>query len=297
MKYAVLSTSSSGLNNLNISHNIQIIPMHVDINNVAFLDGKNINATSLSNIMQGSPNALAKTAPPTLEEAMSIFDDLYKKGYEGVLVCTLSSKFSETYNILQKCRKLLENKLSIYVYDSLSLNLAEGAMAYEAESWLNKGKSFFEVVQRMDYIREHSAFLFTLSDLSYITRAKKLSAPASFFANLFDIKPIMEINQEGFIVAKEKVRKLDPALRRMADNIEKLVRNQKTYIFLADGGHDYLTTYYSRLLYREYGLTDLPIIPVSTISLANHGYKGVGIGAFWGELPELVERLQVRKKQ
>lgn len=293
MKYAVLSTSSSGLNNLNISHNVQIIPMHVDINNVAFLDGKNINPSTLTHIMQTTPHALAKTAPASVEEMMTIFNDLYNKGYQSVLVCTLSSKFSESYNILQHCRKLLEDKMNIYIYDTLSLNLAEGAMACEAESWLSKGKSFFEIMHRLDYIREHSAFLFTLSDLSYITRAKKLSAPASFLANLFDIKPIMEINQEGFIVPKEKVRKIDPALRRMADHILKMAGNQQPYIYLADGGYDYLTTHYSRLLYTEYGLKNLPVIPVSTISLANHGYKAMGIGAFWGELPELVERIKV----
>lgn len=294
MKYAVLSTSSSGLNNLNISHNVQIIPMHVDINNVAFLDGKNINPPTLTKIMQNSPNALAKTAPPTADEAMQIFNELYHKGYQNVLVCTLSSKFSETYNILQNCKKSLEDKMNIYIYDSLSLNLAEGAMAYEAESWLNQGKNFFEIMQRLDYIRAHNIFLFTLADLSYITRAKKLSTPASFFANLFDIKPIMEINQEGFIVAKDKVRTIDRTLRRMAETVLEATKDQNAYIFIADGGTDYLTTYYARLLYREYGLKDLPVIPVSTISLANHGYKGVALGAFWGELPELIEHLKTQ---
>lgn len=293
MKYAVLGTSSSGLNSLGISHNVQIIPMHVTINNVGFLDGKNINPSTLTHIMQTSPHSLAKTAPPTEAELMKIFNELFTQGYQNVMVCTLSSKFSETYNIIQNCRRKLEDKMTIYVYDTLSLNLAEGAMVYEAESWLSKGKGFLEIMQRLDYIREHSAFFFTLSDLSYITRAGKLSAPASFFANLFNIKPIMTINQEGYIVAKEKVRNIDPTLRRMADHIERLVGNQEAYIFLVDGGMDYLTTYYARLLYREYGLKDLPVHPVSTISLANHGYKGVGIGVFWGELPELVERLQV----
>lgn len=293
MKYAVLSTSSSGLNNLGISHNIQIIPMHVTINNVGFLDGKNINPSTLTHIMQTSPHSLAKTAPPTEAELMKIFNELFAQGYQSVMVCTLSSKFSETYNIIQNCRRKLEDKMTIYIYDTLSLNLAEGAMAYEAESWLSKGKGFLEIMQRLDYIREHSAFFFTLSDLSYITRAGKLSAPASFFANLFNIKPIMTINQEGYIVAKEKVRNIDPTLRRMADHIERLVGNQKAYIFLVDGGMDYLTTYYARLLYREYGFKDLPVHPVSTISLANHGYKGVGIGVFWGDLPELVERLEL----
>ena len=173
----------------------------------------------------------------------------------------------------------------------LNLNLTEATMSYEADSWFKQEKSFAEITRRLDYIRDHSSFLFTLSDLTYITKAGKLSAPASFFANLFDIKPIMEIDKKGFIVAKEKVRKLDNTLRRMAEITLETAGND-AYIYLSDGGHDFLTTYYARLLYREYGLKDLPVFPVSTISLANHGYKCIGIGSFYGDLPEIVQRLK-----
>ncbi|ELA08453.1 DegV family protein [Moraxella macacae 0408225] len=291
MKHLVLSTSSSCLTNLNLTHNVQSIPLHLNINNVEFLDGKNINPSSLTHIMQTSPNALAKTSPPTESEIMAIFQNVYTEGYQTVFVCTLSSKFSETYKIVQKCRRSFEDKMNIYIYDSLNLNLTEGAMAYEADLMLSQGKNIAEVTSRLDYIREHSAFFFTLSDLSYITRAKKLSAPASFFANLFDIKPIMEINQAGYIVATEKVRKINPTLCKMADNIKQLIKDNQAFVYLADAGFDYLTSYFANILASEYNLTNLPVIPVSSISLANHGYKGVGIGVFYGDLPKLIERL------
>lgn len=291
MKHAIISTSSSGLANLKFSHHMHILPMHVKINNVDFLDSKNINPAKLTQIMQTSPNSLAKTSPPSEAEIMQMFESLYNEGYQSLFVCTLSSKFSETYNMVQACRKRFDGKMNIFVYDTLNLNLTEATMSYEADSWFKQEKSFAEITRRLDYIRDHSSFLFTLSDLTYITKAGKLSAPASFFANLFDIKPIMEIDKKGFIVAKEKVRKLDNTLRRMAEITLETAGND-AYIYLSDGGHDFLTTYYARLLYREYGLKDLPVFPVSTISLANHGYKCIGIGSFYGDLPEIVQRLK-----
>ncbi|WP_019520521.1 DegV family protein [Faucicola boevrei] len=292
MKHLVLSTSSSCLANLNLTQNIQSIPLHLNINNVDFLDGKNINPASLTHIMQTSPSALAKTSPPTEAEINAIFKDLHAKGYQTLFVCTLSSKFSDTYETIQNCRRAFDGKMNIYVYDSLNLNLTEGAMAYEADSMLRQGKNIAEVTRRLDYIRDHSAFFFTLSDLSYITKARKLSAPASFFANLFDIKPIMEVNQEGYIVATEKVRKIDPTLRKMAENVQQLIKNDNAFVYLADAGFDHLTSYFANILEREYGLSNLPVIPVSSVSLANHGYKGVGIGVFYGDLPELVDHFK-----
>jgi hypothetical protein len=42
----------------------------------------------------------------------------------------------------------------------------------------------------------------------------------------------------------------------------------------------------------HFGWHDLPVIRVSTISLANHGLMGTGIGVFYGELPHIVKALK-----
>ena len=121
MKHAIISTSSSGLANLKFSHHMHILPMHVKINNVDFLDSKNINPAKLTQIMQTSPNSLAKTSPPSEAEIMQMFESLYNEGYQSLFVCTLSSKFSETYNMVQACRKRFDGKMNIFVYDTLDL--------------------------------------------------------------------------------------------------------------------------------------------------------------------------------
>lgn len=291
MKTLVLATSSSCLPSLNISHNIQTIPMRVRINEVDFLDGKNIDTAYLSQIMKKWQKSLAKTSPPTQSDMLQTFYELDKQGFERVFVCTLSSKFSETYNIIKSAAQNFTGKMQIHVFDTLSLNLIEGAMAYEADYMLRRGASLDDVQSRLRYIRQHSGFYFTLSDLSYITAAKKLSAPASFFANLFDIKPIMQIDQDGYITASDKVRKIEPTLRKMVDKTLELIGNHNAFIYLTDGGQDHLTSYFANLLSKEYGLNNLPVLPVSTTSLANHGYKGVGIGVFYGELPVITNYL------
>lgn len=289
MSRIVVSTSSSSLNLLPFSTRIKTLPLHVTINNVEFTDGKNVSPASLTKLMVDFPHSIATTSPATEAEVTAFFLDLYKNGYNEIFVCCLSSQFSQSYQILKSVQQALIDKITIFIYDTKTLNLDEGALAYEADYLLQQGKTFFEITQRLDQLRKSSTFLFTLYDLHYIIQNKKLSAPAGFFANLFDIKPIMEINQAGNIVAKDKVRKIDKALSRLGKEIVTFTQGKASFIYLASGGYQADIDYFADILVHEYGLKNLPVIPVSTISLANHGPRGVAIGAFAGEVPKIAE--------
>lgn len=292
MKRITLSTSSSGLGYLsNIPHRIEIIPLHLLINNVDFIDGQNINPDSFRKIVDVAPNTLAKTTPATEAEVMRIFDNLVKRGYKEAFVCTISSKFSKSYEILEKAKHHYAHVLNIYLYDTRTLNIAEGALAYEADCLMQEGWAMEDIAHHLNDLRSRNLFLFTLSDLSFIIRNKKLSTTAGFLANLLNIKPIMHIDQEGFITPYKKVRGIEQTLYKMVEATGEIVGNQDTYFYIADGGFEEVRTMFLQILDEHFGIKNPPIIPVSTISLANHGPTGIGIGAFYGKLPRIVHYL------
>ncbi|MFP6813647.1 MAG: fatty acid-binding protein DegV, partial [Moraxella sp.] len=101
-----------------------------------------------------------------------------------------------------------------------------------------------------------------------------------------------QINQIGEIIAVEKVRKLEKTLTTMGKIVEKLAANQPAFIYLTDTGHHESTEFFKKILATHFGWHDLPVIRVSTISLANHGLMGTGIGVFYGELPHIVKALK-----
>lgn len=292
MKRITLCTSSSGLGYLEkIPHRIEMIPLHLLINNVDFIDGQNINPDSFRKIMTVAPHTIAKTSPATESEVMRIFANLIKRGYQEVFVCTLSAKFSKSYEILQRAKETLAHQLNIYIYDSRTLNLGEGALAYEADCLMQEGWAMEDIAHHLNDLRSRHLFLFTLSDLDYIIRNKKLSTTAGFFANLLNIKPIMHINEEGYITPYKKVRGIEQTLQKMIEFTGEIVGNNETYFYIADGGFEEVRQLLIQILDEQFGLKNTPIIPVSTISLANHGPTGIGIGAFYGKLPRIVQYL------
>ena len=55
--------------------------------------------------------------------------------------------------------------MNIYVYDTKTLNIDEGALAFEADLMMQEGKSMLDIVNRLDELRKNSLFMFTLSEL------------------------------------------------------------------------------------------------------------------------------------
>lgn len=181
--------------------------------------------------------------------------------------------------------------MDICIYDTKTLNLPEGALAYEADFLMRTGAPFEEIVAALDDLRSRSVFEFTLESLNYIIRNKKLSAPAGFVATLFDVKPIMQIAQDGFIIPVDKIRKFERAVREIANRVASQIDSNNKYLYLADGGIPEITNYCAELVKDELKLDYMPIIPVSCISLANHGPQGIALGAFYGKLPRIVREL------
>ncbi len=229
------------------------------------------------------------TTPSTShEEVREQLNKLYEQGYRDVFMVCISSVFSDSYLIISQAAKEFADRMNIYVYDTKMANLGEGALAYEADVMLHEGKSFDEIVRRLDVIRHGSTIQFAVNDLSHLIKNQKLSMAAVFFANLLDIKPILEINQIGEVAVAEKIRRIEKSLDYMGMNFKKLIQ-RANFTYIIHCGDDTLTQYFTDLLAEKYNIRNLPVSYTSTISLANHGVHTVGIGTFVNEIPKIAQ--------
>lgn len=293
MKRIVVSTSSSCLNYINTPHAVRLMPFHIIVNGQDYLDTREIDTARLSRMMIENPSISVKTSPPTEAEINTLFEELYAEGYEEVLVCTISSAISQSYDIFNILKSKYVGRMNIYVYDTKTLNMDEGALVFEADLMMQEGKSMLEIITRLDELRKHSLFMFTLSDLDFIIRSKKLSASAGFIANLFNIKPVMWVSDEGRVMPREKIRKIERSINYMAETAIAHIGNQKAFIYMTDASIDFFTEGFQNLMASEYGIRNIPVVPVSTVSLANHGPSGVGLGVYSSaKLPRLVKYLK-----
>ncbi len=286
MKRIVLSTSSSSLDNLAIKTNIRLIRLRIYVNNVEFIDGKNINVTSLTAMMtQSASHSPVYTKPAPANEVAEMLTQLENEGYKEVFITTLSSVISESYAIIKKVADSFKGSMNIHVYDTKELNICEAMLALEAEQMLAQGHSMDNIVTRLDGLRARHTMLFPIDDLSYMIKNKKLSSTAGFFANLFSIKPVLQMTLDGSMIPFKKIRKYDKAINEVIESFADNIQRPDTFAYALSTGRPKLDKYFVELVKKRTHIKHLPVLPVSAISLANHGPTGTGLCAFIGDKP------------
>lgn len=288
----VLSTSSSGLGNIDIKTNIQLIPMRLFVNNVEFIDGKNITQDRLISIMSQSACSAVHTSPAPAEEIDEILTRLYEQGYKEVFITTTSSGVSESYAIIKQVAQRFQERMYVYVYDTKELNMCEAMLALEAEHLLAQGESLAKIARRLDELRASHSMLFAIDTLSTLIKNKKLSATAGFFANMFNIKPVLQMTDDGKLVAINKIRKLERALDYIVEDFADSLQRPDTFAYILTMGRTDIDNYLIDLINRRTGLRDIPVLPVSNISMGNTGPTGVGLCVFEGEIPYAAQLLR-----
>ncbi len=286
MSRIVLTTSSSGLDDMDIQHNVELIRLRIHVNNVEFIDGKNISSERLQYLMNEVSHSPVHTSPAPAHEVAMMLSNLQSRGIKEVFITTLSSKVSESYQIISEVAKSFADNMDIYVYDTKDLNACEALLALEADYFMQQGYAMSDIASRLDALRRSHHMLFAADDLSYLIKNKKISGAAGFFANLFSIKPVLQVSKEGEVVPISKIRKIDKAFEYMVNQFAEVLPRKDSFAYVLSAGRPDLDSRFIEMLKQRTGVDNIAVLPVSAISLANHGPSGLGLCVFEGDVPQ-----------
>ncbi len=195
--------------------------------------------------------------PDDLGETMS-FDEFYKKMAEGsstrtsqvnvdefiefftpyleagkdIFHVTLSSGISGVNNSAMIAKQELEEQFpdrKIVVIDSLCASAGYGMLMDAIAEKRDAGATIdeLETWTRDNLMKMHHWVL--VSDLQYLVRGGRVSKTSGFFGSMLSICPIIEVNNEGKLIGREKIRTKKKAIKRLVDIMEEKV----------EGGLDY----------------------------------------------------------
>ena len=276
MKKMVVSTSTSCLDDLGIPDNVKMLPMNIHMGGANYLDGQDLSLDRLSRVLLDNPNIDISTSAPTENQLIEFFYQLIKEDVQEVLIICLSSSLSQTYNNLLNISSMFSHRMKIYIYDSRTISHGEAVMVLEASKLLNQGATMPEIITQITALRQKMTNYMTVDNLKTMIRTKRISAPAGFFANLFDIKPIVYLDDSGRIIPFEKVRSFDKCILRLAEIVVDEVKGKKGQMYLMSGQlNPYIKPLTMHLAQRGYA--DLPVMPIASVSLANIGVFALGV--------------------
>ncbi len=257
-------------------YNIDLLPIIVIDDEKEYLDGKTIDPKEIyDNMRDGKSYKTAQISPKMFQEK---FEELAKKG-ESVIYVAFSSGLSGTYQtsllVLDSLKDEYPN-MDIHIVDSRSASLGFGLLVYKAGKMAKEGRSKEEILRMLDFYVNNIEHIFTVDDIEYLFRGGRVSRTKAFVGGLLNIKPILDVPDDGTLRPLEKTRGRGKVLKRMLEIMDERggtgdLKNQTIGI---SHGDDIETAMKLKAMIEEkYGCTDFII---NTIGAAIGAHSGPG---------------------
>ena len=141
-----------------------------------------------------------------------LFTDHFRSALEeglDVIYVGMSSGISGTYNAARIAAEELNEEFphrKVRTVDSRGAGLGTGILTLVAADLREAGKSTEEAYQELLAATDDLCEYFTVDDLMFLNRTGRLSGAGAMVGTMLGIKPILRGDEEGHIVACQKIR-------------------------------------------------------------------------------------------
>ncbi len=181
-------------------YNIVIIPLMVTLGEKSGYDGIDITPEDIYHYVEET-GELSKTSAVSTWDFRQKFKEL-RAGGDELVVFTISSKFSACF---QNAMTTAEELGGIYVVDTQNLSTGEALVIIKAAEMAAEGKTAQEIVLACGELIPRVEASFVVDSIEYLRKGGRCSAVAALGANLFKIKPAIEVIN-GAMEAGKKYR-------------------------------------------------------------------------------------------
>jgi len=210
---------------------VRYICFHYIMDDVVYPDdlGQTMSAEEFYDRM--SWGAVTKTSQINISEYVDYFSAICAEGKDIVHV-TLSSGISGTYNSACSAAEIVREhypEREIYIVDSLGASSGYGLILDTAAAMRDSGLSAKELAAWIEKNRLRLHHWFFSTDLTSYVRGGRVSKTAAFFGGVFDICPLLNMDNLGRLIPRKKVRTKKNVIREI---VQRMAEN-------ADNGTDY----------------------------------------------------------
>ena len=211
--------------------NVKYICFHYMMDDVLYPDDLGATMSAEEFYRRMSEGAMTKTSQVNIAEYVDYFSAFCEQGKDIVHV-TLSSGISGTYNSARSAALIVRERYparQIHIIDSLGASSGYGLLLDTAAAMRDKGLSARELANWIVENRLKVHHWFFSTDLSSYVRGGRISKTAAFFGGVFEICPLLNMDDAGRLVPRQKIRTKKNVIREI---VQRMVEN-------AEGGTDY----------------------------------------------------------
>lgn len=204
-KTAVITDSTCDLpEDLVRKHGITVIPQYVVWGEEVFRDRIDIQPEEFYARLVSDP-IYPSSSCPTPDVFANTFEELRTKGAEEIIVLTVSSAMSATFDTATQAASKVD--FPVHVVDSKGPTMTLGWQVLAAVRALEDGKPIQAVLERIDEVRRSLVQLVFMDSIEYLYKGGRIGMATNLLSSALKIKPVIQINHEtGLVESLLKVR-------------------------------------------------------------------------------------------
>ena len=196
---------------------ITMVPLIVSFGPENFRDGVDITSDQFYERLQSDGVFPTTSVPPPISFA-EIYDQVAEETDE-LLVITVASNLSGTYDMAVQGKALMKKKRRVEVVDSQAEIMAEGFIVIRAAQAANAGASIKEVMQVIEKTIPRVSLLGAFDTLEYLKRGGRIGAAKVLLGSMLNINPLITV-KDGQVVAAGKTRSRAKAIDCLYEFVE-----------------------------------------------------------------------------
>ncbi|PKK97475.1 MAG: fatty acid-binding protein DegV [Tenericutes bacterium HGW-Tenericutes-1] len=196
-------------------YQIHLLPIGLLVDDVPYLDKVTISSETFYKLLKKADHfSSSQPNQKQIERTLDFLLDHYKE----VLVITVSSQMSGTYNAFMQYAK---DHPEVKVFDSLQNSGAEGLVVLEAAKLVEAGKNTSEIVEKLNDFTKRTKIFVSVNTLKYMVKQGRVSKVTGIAAKIMNLKPVIGIDENGKGMIARKALSLNGNVRQILELVSK----------------------------------------------------------------------------
>lgn len=203
-KIAIVTDSTADLGNIAKEEGISVVPLNIHFVDEVFKDGVDLDIESFFAKLEAA-KVPPRTSQPSPGDFHSVYKGLLESGYTGIISIHISRELSGTWQSATIAREMLPRE-NIWVVDTKSASMGIGLIVLNTLEKVRAGLSGQEAAAYAQELANQQRIFFGVGTLEYLHRNGRIGRAAKLFGGLLNIKPILTVDDDGFVAPLGKVR-------------------------------------------------------------------------------------------
>ena len=210
---------------------VKYICFHFELDGMQYEDNMGVSIPFDEFYARMANGADTKTSQVNAEEFEEYFRSFLEQGLD-ILHISLSSGISGVINSANIAKETLQEEFpdrKIYVVDSLAASSGYGLLMDKLSELRAQGKTIDEV---RDFAESHKLNLnhwFFTSDLTFFIKGGRVTKTAGFIGNVLNICPLLNVDYEGKLIPRYKIRTKKKVIQAIVDRMEECAEDGLDY--------------------------------------------------------------------